>query len=106
MNKSNARLKPPPPQDNFRDRLVEAYGDDELLFLDPPALDIAIVGVGSRLGLCPVLIYDRELLTQAYVKEGMTVEEADEWIGFNVEGAYIGERTPIIMASARSLTSR
>jgi hypothetical protein len=30
------------------------------------------------------------------MSEGMTEEEALEWISFNVEGAYVGDATPVI----------
>jgi hypothetical protein len=87
----------------IRDRLAAAYDDDEMLFLDPPSLDTAIVGVAERINFGPVVVYDRSKLVQAFVQEGMTEEEADEWVSFNVEGAYVGERTPLILCSVAHL---
>ncbi|KWT98463.1 hypothetical protein CHC07_05350 [Variovorax sp. B4] len=74
-----------------------------MLFLDPPSLDKAIVGVAERINLGPVVVYDRNKLVQAFAEEGMTEEEADEWVSFNVEGAFVGERTPLILCSVDPL---
>ena len=43
-------------------------------------------------------IYDGVEMVKAMVDEdGMTEEEAIEYIDFNIVGAYVGESTPIIM---------
>lgn len=90
---------------SLRERLVDACDDDELLFLDPPSLDVAIVGLAQRIGLEPVVVYDRHKLVQAFMAEGMSEEDADEWVSFNVEGAYVGERTPLILFGVEQLTA-
>jgi hypothetical protein len=72
------------------------YGD-ELLFIDPEKFDKCIVGVAFRCGMQSSVVYDRDELIKVYMDEGMTEEEASEWISFNVEGAYVGETTPLIM---------
>lgn len=41
-------------------------------------------------------IYDGEKVLQCFMDDGMTEDEAREWIDFNVEGAYVGEDTPIV----------
>jgi hypothetical protein len=41
-------------------------------------------------------VYDGNKMVEHFVKHGMTEEEAMEWISFNVEGAYVGESTPIV----------
>lgn len=87
----------------LRDRLVEAYEDDEMLFLDPPSLDVAIIGIAERINFGPVVVYDRVKLVQAFMAEGMDEEDAEEWVSFNVEGAYVGDRTPIILCSVGQL---
>jgi len=55
----------------------------------------ALVGFGWRLNT-PIAIYDRDKAVQILVRE-MTEEEADEYISFNVEGAYVGEGTPLFV---------
>lgn len=42
-----------------------------------------------------VALYDREHCIQILVqRDGMTVEEAEEFFEFNVTGAWVGESTP------------
>tara|TARA_R100001143_G_C3289915_1_gene100698 strand:+ start:53 stop:316 length:264 start_codon:yes stop_codon:yes gene_type:complete len=46
------------------------------------------------------LIYSGEKIVAILIaRDGMTAEEAMEYIEFNIEGAYVGEQTPIIMWS-------
>jgi hypothetical protein len=44
-----------------------------------------------------VLVYDAEIIRENLMKEGMDSEEAREFIEFNIEGAYMGEDTPVIV---------
>jgi hypothetical protein len=57
-----------------------------------PAL---IWGNGSRIY---VLVYDADAIRATLMmRDGMTAEEAREYIEFNIEGAYMGPDTPIIV---------
>lgn len=60
-------------------------------------LDEAFVGIGNRCGQPPVAVYDRARCVEAFVAQGMTAEEAEEWLDFNVVGAWVGEQTPIVV---------
>jgi len=44
-----------------------------------------------------VLVYDAEIIRDNLVKQGMDSEEAREYIEFNIEGAYVGEHTPVLV---------
>ena len=44
-----------------------------------------------------VLVYDAEIIRENLMKEGMDSEEAREYIEFNIEGAYMGEDTPVLV---------
>jgi hypothetical protein len=77
-----------------RDELVEQTGDPDLLFLDPPALDAALIGCVERYGMESVALYDLTKLLAIFEAEGMTPEEAEEHWSFNVVGAWAGDRTP------------
>ena len=44
-----------------------------------------------------VLVYDAELIRESLMRDGMTSEDAREFIEFNIEGAYVGEDTPILV---------
>lgn len=85
------------PEHSIRYRISDGCSNEELLFLDPPSLDVAIVGVAQRIGFGPVVVYDRAKLVQVFVQQGMSEEDADEWVSFNVEGAFMGEGTPLIL---------
>jgi hypothetical protein len=41
-------------------------------------------------------VYNGDKMVEIFVKQGMTEDEAMDWIDFNVEGAYCGEATPVI----------
>ena len=55
--------------------------------------------VGTTTGMHPIrgpiAVYDREKCLQIFMKDGMTEGQACEYMSFNVEGAYVGEGTPI-----------
>lgn len=44
-----------------------------------------------------VLVYDAEVIRDNLVKGGMDREAAREYIEFNIEGAYVGEHTPVLV---------
>jgi hypothetical protein len=63
-------------------------------------LDEAIIGPaksGNRTQV-EVLIYNAEIIRNILMKrDGMDFEEAREFIEFNIEGAYIGPDTPVLV---------
>lgn len=78
-----------------RQQLVDATGDEDLLFAD--GYDEAIVGYAQRCGQPPIIVYDTEKALQCLVEQGMTYEEAEEWFSFNTAGAWVGDRTPMFL---------
>ena len=77
--------------------LADRYGDD-ILLLDPPEMfDECLLGVAERCGMEPVAVYSRARIVERFLLDGMTRDEAEEYIDFNVTGAYVGERTPLIL---------
>ena len=80
-----------------RKQLVEVWGDEELLFLDPAKdFDCSIAGVAERIEMEPVVAYDKELILKQLCKD-MTYKEAVEYFEFNILGSYMGEKTPIFL---------
>lgn len=78
----------------IRERLVSDY-DIDFLFAD--GFDSCIVGVsvGCYSGR---VVYDLQKTIESCVeKDGMTYQEAVEWIEFNTISAYVGENTPIFI---------
>lgn len=59
--------------------------------------DEAIIGYGGQHGMEPVVIYDYDLLVGIFMRDGLTDEEAIEYVDYNIVGLWAGERTPIIM---------
>jgi hypothetical protein len=62
--------------------------------------DDAIIGYINRCGQPMVVIYDYQRLVEHFVSEGMSEDEATEWIEFNIIGAWIGEGTPGVLMRA------
>lgn len=90
-------------ESTMREMLLELHPDHELLFLDPAELDQAIVGLTWR-DARPVLIYDRDRLVELARAGGIgDADDAEEWVAFNIEGAHMGERTPILLEWAGSM---
>lgn len=45
-----------------------------------------------------VLVYDCDkMVEQLMIRDGMDAEEAIDYINFNIEGAYIGKDTPVVV---------
>ena len=70
--------------------------------------DSALIGIstvwqkheGGGAERVDTLIYDGEIITTILMHQsGMSHEEALEYISFNIEDAYVGENTPIIVWS-------
>jgi hypothetical protein len=63
--------------------------------------DEAILGPASiwrSNSMVSVLVYDAELMRSILMsRDGMSAEDAREFIEFNIEGAYIGEDTPVLV---------
>lgn len=73
----------------------------ELAKVNPDALladgfEDAIIGYTS--GFKTIAVYSRNRCLDILMRrDGVTFEEADEFFSFNVEGAYVGEFTPIFV---------
>ena len=81
---------------DVRKELSEGY-DCDLLFAD--GFDDAIVGVA--IGCDPSrVVYDAEKMAELLVEgDGVTYDDAWEWLEFNTFGAYVGKSTPIYIRS-------
>ena len=79
------------------DDILESRGESVLL---ADGFDDAFIGVSQRINepLLAVYSYDK-MVEVLVVRDGMTEDEACEYIDFNVVGAWVGEQTPIIVTS-------
>jgi len=62
--------------------------------------DDAIIGVQE--GMQPRLVYDLWKMVDI-LKEDMSEEDALDHISYNITGAYVGEATPVIVDTERTL---
>ena len=71
------------------EKLFKIYEEEELLKAD--GFDDAIIGIDAR---TMRLIYSVSKCIEILSKD-MSEEDAIEYFYFNMEGAYVGEKTPI-----------
>jgi hypothetical protein len=62
--------------------------------------DKAIIGVQE--GIQPRLVYDLWKIVDV-LKDEMSEEDALDYISYNITGAYVGESTPVIVDTKRTL---
>ena len=75
---------------NLLQTLIDAYPETEFLIAD--GFDDAVIGYHQQ---SERLIYSIKKCIDILVEEGMHLEDALEHFYYNVEGAYVGEKTPI-----------
>lgn len=63
-------------------------------FLKADGFDAAIIGIDM---LSERIIYDKNIMAKILVEEGMDVDDAIEYLEYNVFGAWVGDHTPIYM---------
>lgn len=73
----------------------------DALFMD--GFDECIAGIGAVQHDIAVVAYDVECIIQHLESEGMSEVEAWEYFGFNIQGAYVGENTPILLQRVEDL---
>ena len=74
-------------------RLVEQYDDHTFTIMD--GYDDCVMGVVSRCGMEPVILYDVEKVIEKNMSFDMTYLEALEYFEFNQAGSYVGPETPM-----------
>lgn len=84
---------------SIREKYAEV--EENLLFLDEAMFDEAIVGLvegwnGNR--IVHRVLYDRDKVLGALMKDGLDEEEAAEYFEFNILDAYVGDYTPLFTA--------
>jgi len=72
-----------------RKDILENYPEEEFLFAD--GFDAAIIGVEEK---TMKIVYSVEKIIESLMLD-MTFEEAIEYYDFNIECAYVGEKTPL-----------
>ena len=67
----------------------------EALLMD--GFDEAILGICERCGASPVVAYDYIKCVEILVDQGLSRDEAMEYLEFNCVNAYLGEGTPVFI---------
>ena len=83
---------------NTREELSENFEEmgETVLFMD--GFDEAFIGWSQRMNEPILAVYSWDLMVKVCVeRDGMTDEEAEDYISFNCLGAWVGEQTPIIV---------
>ncbi len=78
---------------DIRDEIAD--GDDEMLFCDD--FDDALIGkchVWTKDGPQTVALYDYAKCVDILMRDGMSHEDAEEYLQVNTLGSYVGGRTP------------
>tara|TARA_R110000824_G_scaffold4947_6_gene23264 strand:+ start:3090 stop:3371 length:282 start_codon:yes stop_codon:yes gene_type:complete len=75
---------------------MEDIGLEPLLLLghedEVDDFEDAFIGVAKD----SIAVYERDKVIKVFMdRDGMSYEEAIEWFDFNVQGAYVGEQTPL-----------
>lgn len=76
-------------------RAMLEFGSPEAVLWD--GLDTAIIGIGVRDGNV-VAVYGYNAMIEAFLarESKWTVDDAVEWIDFNIASTYVGPHTPLL----------
>ena len=88
----------------LRKECIKLSCDTELVFAD--GYDEAILGVAIRDGHSVVAYNSEAVIDILCQRDGMDRDEAEEFFDFNIQGAWIGEATPIFVAPVRQSVGR
>lgn len=79
-----------------REEIMQLLEENECMTAD--GFDDCIIGIGFRCGQDPLAVYSTQKILGKLVEEdGMTWEEAQEHFSFNIEGAWVGPKTPLFV---------
>ena len=60
--------------------------------------DHALLGAVERCGSEPIAVYDHSMMVSMLcARDGMTLQDAHEYIEYNIIGGWIGDDTPWIL---------
>ena len=86
--------KPKRTRDEINQYLLER--EEDTLLMD--GFDDALIGFSQRINEPLLAVYSfEEMVKTCIFRDGMTENEAEEYIEFNCIGAWVGEQTPIIV---------
>lgn len=84
----------------IKEKLQEKHSYKELLFAD--GFDEAILGVAWSFDKPLSVAYDKAKCINILMKrDKMNESDAEEFFNYNVEGAYVGEQTPVFLEKVK-----
>ena len=85
------------------DSIIEIEGEDNKIQL-ADGFEDAYIGLVRQFTEPSLAVYDRNKCIQILVdRDGMSEDEAEEYFQFNVEGAWVGENTPMFLLQSLKL---
>lgn len=78
-------------------RKLERERDEAIVLAD--GFEKAFVGIARQFGK-PFAVYDRGLCLATLTEQEMSPEEAEEYMAYNTEGAWVGGNTPAFLEFA------
>ena len=81
-----------------RQQISDAFEDmgESILLMD--GFEDAFIGYSQRINEPMLAVYSYDKMVDVLMfRDGMTHDEASEYIDFNCVGAWVGEQTPIIV---------
>lgn len=83
------------------EELIEEIGELNPDALLADGLEAGLIGYTQN-SFGPIrAVYDVDRCIDIFVSDGMTPEEAEEYMSFNVLGAYVGENGPVFITIRR-----
>lgn len=87
-----------------RQTIHEALENADMSLLLMDGFEDAFVGFVSRMNQPDCAVYDYDKMMEVLMsRDSMTAEEAEEYIEYNCQGAWVGEQTPYILRGLRHL---
>lgn len=86
----------------LREKIEEELVENEESALFADGFDEALLGISVfSPGRAPLVAYDYDACVGILVRrDKMTEEEAEEFMEYNVVGAWVGEKTPLFLRGA------
>lgn len=81
----------------IRNELMDELADENPEALLADGLSAAFIGYTQNHHHPVVAVYDLQKCVEILMADGMSAEEADEYLSFNTLGAYVGENGPLFV---------
>lgn len=81
-----------------RPALDKALKEADLTLLLMDGFDEAFIGYTTRINEPVVAVYDYDKMVEVLMfRDGLSADDAGEYIEYNCQGAWVGEQTPYIV---------